>query len=65
MGKTEKNHRRKRMSDEATKAMTAKPEETTLFDKIISGKIPANIIYEDEMCLAFMDVAPVAKFHAF
>ena len=36
----------------------------TIFDKIISKEIPANIIYEDEKCLAFMDVNPVAKFHA-
>lgn len=35
----------------------------TIFDKIVSKEIPANIIYEDEFCLAFKDVNPVAQFH--
>lgn len=35
----------------------------TLFDKIISKEIPAQIIYEDEICIAFRDINPVAKFH--
>ena len=26
-------------------------------------EIPATIIYEDDMCLAFRDIAPVAKTH--
>ena len=26
-------------------------------------EIPANIIYEDDFCLAFKDINPVAKFH--
>jgi len=50
-------------SDEATKAQTAKPEEVTIFDKICDGTIPADVIYEDDMCLAFRDVAPTAKVH--
>ena len=36
---------------------------TTIFDKIISREIPATILYEDDMCLAFKDVNPVAKVH--
>lgn len=36
----------------------------TIFTKIINKEIPANIIYEDEHCLAFMDVAPQAPKHA-
>ena len=35
----------------------------TLFDKIVQKKIPANIIYEDELALAFRDIAPVAPTH--
>ena len=36
----------------------------TIFDKIINKEIPAKIIYEDDICLGFMDVNPTAKFHA-
>ena len=38
-------------------------EEVTLFDKIVSKDIPATIIYEDDLCLAFRDIAPVASTH--
>lgn len=32
--------------------------EPTLFDKIVAKEIPATIIYEDNLCLAFRDIAP-------
>ena len=35
----------------------------TLFKKIIDKKIPANIVYEDELCLAFKDINPQAPVH--
>lgn len=35
----------------------------TIFTKIIDGKIPADIVYEDEYCLAFRDVNPQAPTH--
>ena len=35
----------------------------TIFDKIIKKEIPAKIIFEDDKCLAFLDINPVAKFH--
>lgn len=35
----------------------------TIFDKIIRKKIPAKIIYEDEICLAFNDINPQAPVH--
>ncbi len=35
----------------------------TLFDKIISKEIPADILYEDDQCLAFRDIAPQAPTH--
>jgi histidine triad (HIT) family protein len=35
----------------------------TLFQKIISREIPADIVYEDDHCLAFRDVAPQAPVH--
>jgi histidine triad (HIT) family protein len=34
-----------------------------IFQKIIDRKIPANIVYEDEQCLAFRDVNPQAPVH--
>lgn len=35
----------------------------TIFKKIIEKKIPAQIVYEDELCLAFKDVNPQAPTH--
>lgn len=35
----------------------------TLFSKIIAREIPANIIYEDDDCVAFTDVNPQAPMH--
>ncbi|TWT77848.1 HIT-like protein [Posidoniimonas polymericola] len=35
----------------------------TIFDKIISKEIPADILHEDDDCLAFRDVAPQAPTH--
>jgi histidine triad (HIT) family protein len=35
----------------------------TIFTKIINGEIPADIVYEDEHCLAFRDVSPQAPTH--
>ena len=31
--------------------------EKTIFKRIIDGEIPANIIYQDDHCLAFRDIA--------
>jgi len=35
----------------------------TLFTKIIKREIPANIIYEDENTIAFLDINPFEKGH--
>ena len=37
--------------------------DTTLFSKIIAREIPADIIYEDDLCLAFRDINPQAPLH--
>ncbi len=34
-----------------------------IFLKIIERKIPANIVFEDEQCLAFRDINPQAPVH--
>jgi histidine triad (HIT) family protein len=38
--------------------------EKTLFAKIIDREIAADIIYEDDFCIAFNDVNPQAPMHA-
>ena len=35
----------------------------TIFTKIINKEIPADIVYEDEHCLAFKDIKPQAPVH--
>ncbi|MDR3085620.1 MAG: histidine triad nucleotide-binding protein [Christensenellaceae bacterium] len=35
-----------------------------IFCKIAAGEIPSKFIYEDELCLAFHDISPMAKAHA-
>ena len=35
----------------------------TIFTKIINKEIPADIVYEDELCLAFRDINPQAPVH--
>ncbi len=37
--------------------------EKTLFQKIADKEIPAAIVYEDELCVAFRDIAPAAPVH--
>ena len=39
-------------------------DQVTLFTKIINREIPAEIIYEDDLCIAFRDVNPQAPLHA-
>lgn len=39
--------------------MTAK----TVFQRIIDREIPADIVYEDEHCIAFKDIHPAAPVH--
>ncbi len=36
---------------------------STIFCKIIAREIPADIVYEDDLCLAFRDVNPQAPVH--
>jgi len=38
-------------------------DDRTIFKKIIDGDIPADIVYQDEICLAFHDVSPQAPTH--
>ncbi|MEX2581231.1 MAG: histidine triad nucleotide-binding protein [Verrucomicrobiales bacterium] len=35
----------------------------TLFEKIIARELPADIVHEDDRCLAFHDISPQAPTH--
>ncbi|XP_058178837.1 ankyrin repeat domain-containing protein 54-like [Anopheles ziemanni] len=48
-------------SSKNPKAGVAEPD--TIFDKIIQKKIPADVFYEDEKCIAFNDISPQAPVH--
>ncbi|MCA9269281.1 MAG: histidine triad nucleotide-binding protein [Planctomycetales bacterium] len=37
--------------------------EKTIFKRIIDGEIPADIVYSDDLCLAFRDIQPQAPTH--
>lgn len=37
--------------------------ETSIFTKIINKEIPANVIYEDELCIIIEDISPQAPIH--
>ena len=36
---------------------------STIFSKIVSGEIPAEIVYQDEQVTAFRDISPQAPVH--
>ncbi|HEY0964701.1 MAG TPA: HIT family protein [Candidatus Paceibacterota bacterium] len=36
---------------------------STIFSKIIDGEVPADIIYEDDRVMAFLDIAPLQPGH--
>ncbi len=35
----------------------------TLFEKICQGDIPAAVVYQDDLCVCFRDIAPQAPTH--
>ena len=35
----------------------------TIFKKIIEREVPADVVFEDDQCMAFRDVAPQAPTH--
>lgn len=39
------------------------PSMSTIFQRIIDREIPADIVYEDDRCLAFRDIDPKAPAH--
>src|SRR5437879_1985679 len=41
----------------------AMSDEETLFERIIAGEIPADVVYEDDTTFAFRDIRPQARVH--
>ncbi|MFK5635531.1 MULTISPECIES: HIT family protein [unclassified Ornithinimicrobium] len=37
---------------------------TTLFTRIIDGSIPAEVVWADDVCVAFLDIEPLTVGHA-
>lgn len=35
----------------------------SIFSKIIEGKLPASFVWQDEICVAFMDIGPMSPGH--
>jgi histidine triad (HIT) family protein len=35
----------------------------TIFERIIARELPATFVYEDDLCVAFQDLHPVADMH--
>lgn len=44
-------------------SLSTTPMQDTIFEKIIAREIPADIIYEDDLVLAFLDIKPVNHGH--
>ena len=38
-------------------------DDNCIFCKIVKGEIPANVVYEDEYCIAFHDINPQMPVH--
>lgn len=53
------------LTDEVKKAQSSVNEKgkPTIFDKIINKEIPVSLLYEDDKCIAFNDIAPQAPVH--
>ena len=43
--------------------MSKEAESKTIFEKIIQGEIPSDILFEDEQCIVINDIAPAANIH--
>lgn len=43
--------------------MENKYDKDNIFSKMLRGEIPCDKIYEDDLCIAFNDIAPAAPIH--
>lgn len=37
--------------------------EKTIFEKIVAGELPSSKVFEDDLCIAVLDITPVNKGH--
>lgn len=49
--------------EKAQSPFIPKDDEDSLFDKIVKRQIPSNVVYEDDLVMAFRDIAPQAPVH--
>ncbi|XP_074149225.1 adenosine 5'-monophosphoramidase HINT1-like isoform X2 [Sminthopsis crassicaudata] len=52
-----------RMADEISKPHCTHRRGDSIFGRIMRKEVPANIIFEDDQCVAFHDVCPQAPIH--
>ena len=52
-----------RMKRDSARSSCSEERPITLFEKIIARQIPARIVYEDDLVLAFHDIDPKAPVH--
>jgi len=58
-----KNEEKLAQTSSPIPAAASLEENPTIFGKILRGEIPAVVVHEDELCMAFRDVNPVAPTH--
>lgn len=51
------------MSQSAPHPRHGPADPACIFCKIVAGAIPAHKVYEDDLCLAFLDVGPIVNGH--
>ena len=52
-----------RLQGDALLAYLGPMSDKTLFEKICDKEIPATLVHEDELCVAFRDISPQAPQH--
>ena len=52
-----------KQESETEKAQEAKEEADTIFGKIARKEVKSDVVYEDDLCLAFRDINPQAPVH--
>ena len=50
-------------TEEQAAAAAVEDEGPTIFDKIVAKEIKADVIHEDELCIAFRDINPQGPVH--
>jgi histidine triad (HIT) family protein len=51
------------LGENAAADILALVQAMTIFDHLIAGRIPASFVHQDAVCVAFMDLKPMARGH--